>query len=488
MHLHGPVPLEDPDYVGRPFELDLIRQVQAGNWVLLLGPRQHGKTSAFLRLRRALNENATQTIMVDMQKIPPVTDYVQLVTWFAKQVAAALGNRIAIDETNALDEALTQALPEGIAPVVILIDEASNIENDAWRNSFFGQLRAISSEGAAAAEGHVAKRLRLVFAGTFRHERLVAEQNSPFNTCHRIDTADLEPEAVAHLVAQTGIIDAEAVATAIYDAVGGQPFLIQSLIQTAVGKDSPLIAVADEVERLSNSEHVSNLFRRVVSDKALSSIVSTVTNDGQVAAAAGDDNQGFLIVLGILRRDRAVLRFRNRLYAETAARSPQFAQVAAPAIAQRAVLFPLELTAFAKVIDPQMREFAFNAQKGAIGSYRSGACRVALAGLGAAIEAVLMDYLTRQSVPDLATAARSRVNPGRSEDATNPMSWSLFNLINGARGLLGQNNLDIPQNLREWRNLIHPGVCVRNYMPDSDLVPEVGVAAHQLGIILRDLP
>lgn len=487
MNIQGPVPLNDPDYAERPFELRLVREVQAGKWVLLLGPRQHGKTSAFLRLRRTLNENATLAIMIDLQGKPPFAAYSQLTTWFARKVASALGNDVQIDETDDLSAALTRALPAGATPVVILIDEASNIDDDQWRNSFFGQLRAISSERAAAEEGHIAKRLRFVFGGTFRPERLVADANSPFNVCERLDTADLHIRDIRGLVERAALSNPEAIANAIQETVGGQPYLVQRLIQAALIADDPFTGLAEEVDRLAESDHVANLFRRVLSDQALSAIVTTVANENQVALVPGDEDQRFLMILGLLERDRGVLRFRNRLYAETAARSPQFARAVAPET-QRAVLFPLELDRFRRVTDIQLREIAHGAQKGAVGAYRDGSCRIALAGFGTAMEAVLMDYLLRQLPADLATAAALRVNPSRYELVGDPTTWKLVNLMRGARGLLGQNILDIPENLREWRNLIHPGVSLRDYRPDSDLVPEVGVAAHQLDIILRDLP
>lgn len=487
MHLQGPVPLDNLDYAERAFELQLVREVQAGKWVLLLGPRQHGKTSAFLRLRRTLNENATQTVMVDLQGKPPFVTYAQFTTWFARKVAVALGHEIQINETDDLSAGLTQALPPGAAPVVVLIDEASSIDDDQWRNSFFGQLRAISSERAAVEDGHIAKRLRFVFAGTFRPERLVAEANSPFNICERIDTVDFQVDDITGLAERAGLENPALIAAAVYEAVGGQPYLTQRLIQATLEADDPLTALTEEVDRLAESDHVGNLFRRVLSDEALSAIISVVANENQVASVPGDEDQRFLMVLGLLQRDRGVLRFRNRLYAETAARSPQFARVVAPE-ARRAVLFPMEVDRFAAVVDARLREIAHGAQKGAVGAYRDGGCRLALAGFGTALEAVLMDYLMRQSPTDLAAAGAHRLNPKGYEKATDPTTWNLVNLMRGTRGLLGQGMLDIPENLREWRNLIHPGVCIHDYKPDGDLVPEVGVAAHQLDIILRDLP
>lgn len=487
MHLQGPVPLDDEHYAERPFELDLVRQVQAGRWVLLLGPRQHGKTSALLRLRRSLAEHGTQTALVDLQAMPPFDGYVALTTWFGRKVAAALGNPVLINETDDLSAALTQAVPAGVAPVVVLIDEASNIKQDQWRNSFFGQLRAISSERASAEDNQIAKRLRFVFAGTFRPERLVAEANSPFNICERIDTADLTSEDVLQLMKRVGLQNPAESSCAIFNAVGGQPYLVQRLIQAALGAEDPMVAIADEVRHLEESDHISNLFRRVLGDEALIGIVSTAASNQQVLLAPGNEDQRFLIVLGVMHRRAGTLQFRNLLYQQTAARSPQFSPAAAPQ-ERRAMLFPLEANRFTGVADHELREIAIAAQKGGVGAYREGSCRIALAGFGTAMEAVLMDFLKRQSAADIATAATHRINPKNFELAVDPTTWNLVNLMRGTRGLLGQGMLDIPENMREWRNLIHPAVCIKAYRPDSDLVPEVGVAASQLVIILRDLP
>lgn len=489
MHLQGPVPLGDPDYAERAFETTLVREVQAGNWVLLLGPRQHGKTSALLRLRRVLSENATSAVLVDLQRVPPFSAYFQLVTWFAKQVATAIGQTTEIRETDDLATALAEALPTGSAPIVILIDEASNIGDDGWRNAFFGQLRAISSERATADDGHIAKRLRFVFAGTFRPERLVAEANSPFNICERIDTADLVQADIERLAEAAGLADPASAAAQIFEAVGGQPYLNQRLIQAAVGVDDWTSAIQEERDRLGegDTDHISNLFRRVASDEALVTLVSTAVEAGQIAVEAGNEDQRYLVVLGLFQRDRTVLRFRNRLYGEVAARSPQFARVATAQV-QRAVLFPLDLDAFAAVASPELREIAHSAQCGAVGAYQAASHRIALAGFGTAMEAVMIDFLQRQPAGDLRTAEAACRSRGRYHDPADPTSWSLIDLMRGARALLRLGELDIPENLRQWRNLIHPGVCMRAYKPDAELAPEVCTAAGQLQIILRDLP
>ena len=490
MHLHGPVPLDNPAYIEREFEISLVREVQAGNWVLLLGPRQHGKTSAFLRLRKTLSDHATSTALVDLQKAPPFETYVQLVTWFARQVSESLEHAVEISPTDDLGAALTRALPEGSAPVVILIDEASNISNNDWRNSFFGQLRAISSERASAQDGDVAKRLRFVFAGTFRPERLVAEANSPFNICERIDTTDLTLKDIEQLAEAVGLADHKQTASLIHDAVGGQPYLIQRLIEAGLGAEDIIAVIREEIDNLTegDSDHICNLFRRVASDETLVSIVRTAVDAGLVVSEPGNENQRYLIVAGLLRREKGRLYFRNKLYANVAARSPQFVKVAINE-AKRAVLFPLDEDAFSAVKSAKLKEIAYKAQVGAVGAYQAGSNRLALAGLGTAMEAVLIDFLQQQSPPDLAkAAAKCKQTKAHWYKAKDPTTWSLIDLMRGVRSLLQLGDVDIPENLREWRNLIHPGACLTNYKLDDELVPEVCAAAGQLQIVLRDLP
>jgi len=489
MHTQGPVPLDDTDYATRAFELQLVKEVQAGKWVLLLGPRQHGKTSAFLRLREKLSSHSTSTALVDLQRAPPFKGYAELVTWFGRAVAAELQNKAEIPETDDLSVCLLAALPKGNGPVVILIDEASNVKDDDWRNSFYGQLRAIANDRAVAKDGDIARRLRFVFAGTFRPERLVAEANSPFNTCERIETSDLTVDDIVTLAADAGLSDPPGAAMAIYAAVGGQPFLNQKLILDAIGTDNELAAIENSLAALrdGSGDHITNLFRKVASDDSLVAIVATLLEKGKLPVEAGNEDQRYLVVLGMLRRENTFLYFRNALYAEVAALSAQFVKVEATET-QRAVLFALDAAVFGKVATPELKDMAHNAQRGAVAAYQAGSNRLALAGFGTAMEAVLIDFLAKQSPADLAKAVSFAKNKNKYFDANDPSTWTLVDLMRGARSLLGQGELDIPENLREWRNLIHPGAALQTYKPDIDLAPEVGVAGSQLRIVLRDLP
>lgn len=489
--LHGPVPLASNDYAERVFEIRLIQELQAGHWVLVLGPRQHGKTSALLRVQEALRGGGMSVALVDLQRLPPVPSYASLVGWFASSVSISLGVATPVEDYTDVFDALEHVAPPGNAPVTVLIDEASNIANSEWRNAFFGQIRAISSQRGAVPEGHLARRLRFAFAGTFRPEQLVAEANSPFNVCERVETDDLTLDKVTELCQLAGVGEVQNLAQSIFSEVGGQPYLVQRLLANVQGRQDEPAALSSSIEelRLGQSDHITNLFRKVLNEPVLRDIVAAVVAAGSVPVQAGNDDHKYLTVLGILKVSGNQLVFRNRLYATIAANSPQFGQVPGGGQAPRAVIFPLPEPRFTKVADIQLREIAFEAQRGAVASYNAGSQRLALAGFGTAMEAVLLDFLKRQSAQQIATASGECKNTGGPwYDAANPETWSLADMMRGARKLTQQNNLDIPENLREWRNAIHPSVAIKNFQPDAALGGEVYAGIGLVDILLRDLP
>ena len=96
--------------------------------------------------------------------------------------------------------------------------------------------------------------------------------------------------------------------------------------------------------------------------------------------------------------------------------------------------------------------------------------------------------MMRQNAQALATVVRrARCQFDRRQNATDPSTWSLFNLIKAARGIAGAGDLEPPQALREWRNTIHPSVSLQQYKADADMEPEVRAAAALHEIVLRDL-
>lgn len=139
-YIGGPVPIGSADYVNRSFERDMFTYVNRKEWVLLLGPRQHGKSSALIRLRRQLIENGMRCAFVDLQNLPPGLTFAQLSQWFSAEVAASLNVEFVLPnnpQPQMLRDWLSLAIPVPGAPVVIIIDEASAIRDEEIRNAFF---------------------------------------------------------------------------------------------------------------------------------------------------------------------------------------------------------------------------------------------------------------------------------------------------------------------------------------------------------------
>ena len=177
LHTQGPVPVWSWAYVERPFESEIYRSVIAGRWVLLLGPRQHGKTTALYRIKARFEEVRVPVAIVDLQSIPPQETYIALLSWVAAKVHRQFRSVELEGEPHSYPDEFSSwlelVLPEESGPVVVAIDEASSIVNDQWRNTFYGQIRSITTARATAGLGEVPERIRFIFSGTFRPETLI---------------------------------------------------------------------------------------------------------------------------------------------------------------------------------------------------------------------------------------------------------------------------------------------------------------------------
>jgi hypothetical protein len=493
-HTQGPVPLEAEAYVEREFEQAVQRNLLARKWVLLLGPRQHGKTSALFRIRKNLAEAGFRCAFVDLQRRPPCYSYSELLEWVAERVASELGN----EEYNPpprfpreITSWLELAIPSGREPVVILVDEASSIPQDEWRNSFFGQIRAISSDRAAASEDNIARRLLFVFSGTFRPETLVDERNSPFNICERVDSEDLTVEQARYLASTIIEEEGDRFAEMAYAVVGGQPYLLQGIfgdVARALPSDRE-DALEAAIARLKAGEddHFTGIFSDVIAEKELTAIVRRMVQEGFVPNEPANANFKFLQVIGLATRDKARLVFRNPLYQQLAQASPQIRPEVAVEV--KAHLFALPDSAFNFIVDDQLREIVRAAHRGAITCYSSGSYRLSLAGFGCALEGMLLDWLKQQTANDRSTAIRrSRANFVGRQNANDPDTWDLVNLMKVAREIRGTGRrVDPSEALRHWRNEIHPAVAIQNYISEERLEPEARAASGLFDAVRRDI-
>ena len=495
-HTRGPIPLSGSSYVRREFEQRIVSELSADRWVLLLGPRQHGKTSGLIRVKENLQSSGYLTATVDLQGLPPCDSYEQIVEWVGRKVAVGAGEGTAEEPTGHgrrdLAHWLRLAVPADGAPLVVFIDEAGGIANDEYRNSFYGQIRAIANQRVEEPNGSVLKTLLFVFCGTFRPDSLVDERNSPFNVCETVRTEPLAVSDATALWSQCVDMPDEAVVTTAFDAVGGQPYLLQSLFSRASEVDPPdrVLAIDEGLSefRTGADPHFEGLFGSVLADPALAQPVAAMATQGAIPNEPANAEYRHLETLGIARRDGDSLVITNRLYADIAGTSAQLAPSDQPA-QPKAVLFALDEDLFSHMQSGELREVAYASYRGAVEAYRAGSYRLALAGFGASVEAVLIDFLAALSPPDLAAAVTpAGCQWNRHEDETRPITFRLVHLLKVASQVPAITApVEVSDPVREWRNQLHPAVALENYRSEAMLEPEARMSSSLVCALIRDI-
>jgi hypothetical protein len=432
-HTRGPVPLDSGSYIDRTFEQNVERFMLQRRWVLLLGPRQHGKTSALFRVKKRLVENGFSCTYIDLQALPPHSTYRDLLRWFAERVARELETHregpLSPEDSDDLLSWLATVIEADGKPVAIIVDEASGISNDAWRNSFFGQLRAIANASATAQPGALERRLQFTFSGTFRPEALVDQTNSPFNVCEPVQVEDLTEDEVWSLARTVfGEDENEDLGGQTFRKVGGQPYLVQSLLACASEADPAGRAAAIEAEfdrlQLEGNDHLDSLFEKVFREPRLREIVAQVADAGAVQNEPANNDFRFLVTLGLLKREGARLVFRNTLYEEISRKSPQLRPQQATTAIQPIHLFHQPDSTFDFIRDDRPREIVMSAHAGAINAYQSGNYRLCLVAFGMALEAILIAWLEQHSLAERkAAVAAARAKPNVTL-ATVPVVWT----------------------------------------------------------------
>jgi nucleoside phosphorylase len=314
----GTVPLESRAYVPRPFEDELFETVTAGRWAVLVGPRQHGKSSALARLYVRLQRDGFSCAIVDLQAYGADETYDQFLAWLCERIAREVGSEVVSPEiTDDLEAWLRAVLPDEYPNVVILLDEISAVPSSLQKR-FFGQLRALFNARGLAEKDDLPWRVTFVFAGTFRHEAMVDSENSPFNVSRFINSTDLSTEHVLDLARVADGEAAERWAERTFELVGGQPYLVQVLLAAALrAADSPEAGFerAATALRDGSDRHLPALIRRIGGDPALQDLTQRLL-PGPINFNGTDDDHLYAIVVGVARVEDGQLVIRNALYRE----------------------------------------------------------------------------------------------------------------------------------------------------------------------------
>jgi AAA-like domain len=436
----GAVPADSTAYVQRPFEDTCFAELAAGRWVVLLGPRQHGKTSALVRLRERLIEEGFDVAVVDMQRYAgeEEADYSSFLRWFILRIVASPRRdlvRPSEDSSDDLEGWLESNLHDWAGTLAILVDEATGVPV-RFRPRFFGQLRALYNSRATALPDAIARRVMLLFAGTFRPERVIDGDNSPFNVSTTVYTDDLTPEQATQLAIDAGSDGLATWVEKAYELIGGQPYLLQKLLDAVSSgeEESERQLLFDNAVgdlRSGRDRHVPALLDRLAAEPGATELVAQIAESADGIRHAATGLHAFLPVVGIARHDGDRLVVRNELYRELALSSPQIT----PSGPRHTTAVPLAhqpTQRFAVLVDPVLRQLAEDGYAAGVDAANRGHTRAALVAFGSAYEAILLDFLIQ--LPKAERDNASSVVMGRAGRPVggSPTRWKFETMIDVA--------------------------------------------------------
>jgi hypothetical protein len=248
----GGLKLDSPFYVHRAADKSIGRLVsEAGETILIKGPRQVGKTSLAARARASAERKGQKTCYIDFQLIDEsrLRDSSALFQYLAARLAKDLQTAIKpndvwddiLGDADSLTDFLQQAvLPNATreTPVVLCLDEVDNVFQYPYCDAFFGTLRGWHNRRATHP---IWNAFNLVIVHSTEPALFIRDLNqSPFNVGTAFRLGDFDREEIRWLNARHGspLTSAEDLERLI-KLVGGHPYLLrQGLYTLAAGGDT----------------------------------------------------------------------------------------------------------------------------------------------------------------------------------------------------------------------------------------------------------
>ncbi|MBD1867267.1 AAA-like domain-containing protein [Cyanobacteria bacterium FACHB-471] len=237
----GALSKDDPGYIKRPADDELMAALDRNELCLVLAPRQTGKSSLIVRTWKKLNGNGKCAGIVDLQSLGSEQDENQ---WFSSiifQIGQSLRlNTDAIEWWEEQKIAPTQrfmtflenvVLSECDGQVVIFFDEVDSILNLPFSDDFFTCLRSLYNFRATKSK---LNNLTFVLVGVTTASNLIkARSRTPFNIGKSIELNDFSLESMRSLEKDLGT-DSTFLVERIFYWTNGQPFLVIKLAAAVI--------------------------------------------------------------------------------------------------------------------------------------------------------------------------------------------------------------------------------------------------------------
>jgi len=326
----GALLADSPVYVERKADYDTLTHLHAMDYLLVIEPRQQGKTSLINHLMRHPTLNNVAFAYVDVTTPDRSTE----AAWYQTlclRILRQLRGFIPRNQWPAFPQNSTgwrgflwdiaALAADARCRVVIALDEIGAVRFPG-ATEFFSILRDVYNSRQAETEF---KQLTFLLAGAFHPRDLIKDDKiSPFNIAQRVRLPDFTLAQVRELVGKGGWSDEQVtlLAERIHHWTDGQPYLTQ-LLCSYLGPDATPADVDAGVERLRREDenHLPPMLERLNRDGKLRRYVDRILAGERIKFYPRENRrQALLELLGVIKEDaEGFCIVRNRIYEQVLA-------------------------------------------------------------------------------------------------------------------------------------------------------------------------
>ncbi|MDF5728123.1 MAG: AAA-like domain-containing protein [Rhizonema sp. PD38] len=325
-------------YISRQADEELLTLCRKTVFAYVLTPRQMGKSSLMVRTAEKLAEENIQSIMIDLTQLGVQltaeqwylglltiiekvlvldTDVVQ---WWQAHTHLGLTQRLTLFFQKVL-------LVEVTTPVVIFVDEIDTTLSLDFTDDFYAAIRYLYVARSLEKEF---RRLSFVLIGVATPGDLIRDsKRTPFNIGQRVDLTDFTFEEAKPFADGLGLPkdEAQQVLSKVLKWTGGHPYLTQRLCNIIRAQDKSRWSKAEIDSTVSStflgamSEQDNNLqfVRDMLTKRAPDPEVLTTYREIRTGKRPVPDEEQSIVkshlkLSGVVRRENAVLKVRNRIY------------------------------------------------------------------------------------------------------------------------------------------------------------------------------
>lgn len=329
----GPLLAGSPVYITRKADDRAAAHLRRMEYITLVEPREHGKTSLINRLIGQFSTQGYAFAYRDLMAAQssagsPANWYASLGKWLLRQLRFIPRDQRPKPPTDSaswedfLADVAEHAEVAG-QNVVIALDEIGAMPSD-WATDFFSVVRSVyTSRQSLPFWQH----LTFVIAGAFNPRELIQDDTvSNFNVDQRIPLDDFDLSQVKQLVAHLDLPDdvTEAVTERIHCWTDGQPYLCQRLCLYLAEKEEPVIvsnasAIVDGAVECffhDDTHHLTRI-KDLAADPDLLDYAQRITSEPQSCfnAALNDKHFRLAHIIGVIKAGPdGRCRIRNRVY------------------------------------------------------------------------------------------------------------------------------------------------------------------------------